>query len=126
MALAAGACRPTSPAKIPVKSAAFSNASVCTGSPTRRVGHTYRYYLTSLGRRALIAARKLTEPDPKILWPRVEKSALATLGGGLMKQPDKHESFIREISRKMRKKVGVVAVSLGDRLERKRREETTE
>jgi len=27
----------------------------------RRVGHTYRYYLTSLGRRALIAARKLTE-----------------------------------------------------------------
>jgi hypothetical protein len=30
-------------------------------SPIRRVGHTYRYYLTSLGRRALIAARKLTE-----------------------------------------------------------------
>lgn len=27
----------------------------------RRVGHTYRYYLTSLARRALIAARKLTE-----------------------------------------------------------------
>ncbi|MGH7956720.1 MAG: hypothetical protein ACREH8_06885, partial [Opitutaceae bacterium] len=27
----------------------------------RRVGHTYRYYLTSLGRRVLIAARKLTE-----------------------------------------------------------------
>ena len=27
----------------------------------RRVGHTYRYYLTSLGRRALVAARKLTE-----------------------------------------------------------------
>lgn len=27
----------------------------------RRVGHTYRYYLTSVGRRALIAARKLTE-----------------------------------------------------------------
>jgi hypothetical protein len=38
----------------------------------RRVGHTYRYYLTNLGRRALVAARKLTEhliipafaPDP--------------------------------------------------------------
>lgn len=27
----------------------------------RRVGHTYRYYLTTFGRRALIAARKLTE-----------------------------------------------------------------
>jgi hypothetical protein len=27
----------------------------------RKVGHTYRYYLTSLGRRALVAARKLTE-----------------------------------------------------------------
>jgi hypothetical protein len=27
----------------------------------RKVGHTYRYYLTSLGRRALIVARKLTE-----------------------------------------------------------------
>ncbi|HEX9783027.1 MAG TPA: hypothetical protein VGA56_09920, partial [Opitutaceae bacterium] len=27
----------------------------------RKVGHTYRYYLTNLGRRALIAARKLTE-----------------------------------------------------------------
>ncbi len=27
----------------------------------RRVGHTYRYYLTSLARRALVAARKLTE-----------------------------------------------------------------
>ena len=27
----------------------------------RRVGHTYRYYLTSLGRRALVIARKLTE-----------------------------------------------------------------
>jgi hypothetical protein len=27
----------------------------------RRVGHTYRYYLSSFGRRALIAARKLTE-----------------------------------------------------------------
>jgi hypothetical protein len=27
----------------------------------RRVAHTYRYYLTSLARRALIAARKLTE-----------------------------------------------------------------
>jgi len=28
----------------------------------RKVGHTYRYYLTNLARRALIAARKLTEP----------------------------------------------------------------
>lgn len=27
----------------------------------RRVGHTYRYYLTSLGRRALVAAQKLKE-----------------------------------------------------------------
>lgn len=27
----------------------------------RRVGHTYRYYLTSLGRRALVVAHKLTE-----------------------------------------------------------------
>jgi hypothetical protein len=38
----------------------------------RKVGHTYRYYLTSLGRRALVAARKLTE---HLIIPALQPSA---------------------------------------------------
>lgn len=38
----------------------------------RRVGHTYRYYLTSLGQRALVAARKLTE---HLILPALQPAA---------------------------------------------------